>query len=159
MKISFWPGMIFGLIGVNLLIVVVTVVAAHHGSGWTPTPGYDAKALRFQQELERRAASARLGWSASPLVTRAADGSHRIAIELQDENGEPIQAAAVRTISFHHGHAGEQITRESTDAPNGAYPAVDRAIHRGLWRIEVQATAGGQTFQQSIDVQVGGETP
>jgi nitrogen fixation protein FixH len=158
MKRFLWPGMIFALIGMNVAVVVVTIIASRRDSSYALVPAYDRKAMRFQEELDRRAASAQLGWTATPLITQGADRSARIAFTIHDASGAPVADATLSVALFHHAYAAERIDLRAVESAPGFYTVDAKLVRRGLWRFELAAQRGGDHFETTVDATVGGSS-
>jgi nitrogen fixation protein FixH len=155
MKRFVWPGMVFALIGVNVAIVAVTVFASRRDSSYALVPAYDRKAMHFQEEIDRRAASTKLGWTIEAVITQSPDGTARVAFELRDAARTPITGAELAISFFHHAHAANRRDSLLSETAPGFYASSDRLAQKGLWRFEVAAQRGDDRFETALDQAVG----
>lgn len=162
-RVRLWPGMIFVLIGINVGVVAVTIYAATSDRSFAVEPGYDAKALAWDQVAAQRRENARLGWKVT--VEPAADGKSAL-IRIVDGAGRAVEGAAVEVTAFASVRAGERQQKwadpSEGDGP-GAYRAGVELTRPGLWVFRVTARRGPAVFTASEDVYVvaagAGETP
>ena len=66
-----WPALIVSMLGANMAIVAVTVVASRRDEGATITPGYDERALRWDEHREAGASGTKISSSS---MKRAREG-------------------------------------------------------------------------------------
>lgn len=152
-----WPGMIFGLIGLNVCIVAVTVFYATRDPSVATEPDYYAKAVNFDQTIQQRTTNARLGWGATPSLAADADKrAMNLSVVLTDRNENPINGAEVSAVVFASARSGHRQTLvlRTVDPVAGRYAApiaIDRA---GVWEIRITAVHGGETFTRETDLLV-----
>jgi len=150
-----WILMILGLISINVVIVGVTVYFALSDKSVAVEPDYYAKAVRFDQTMRQREASAKLGWSADPSLRPSPDGrSMQLAIAITNRGGQPVEGALVQAEAFASARAARR--QELTLAPAADQPGVylaDVIIDRpGLWRIRIAVRRGEEFFVRDTDL-------
>jgi nitrogen fixation protein FixH len=98
-----WLLAIIALLGGNLIAMVVLAVAANNGTNQV-IPDYYARAVRYDDELDRSAANRALGWRGEVEIV---DG--RIDVVVRDAAGQPLAGARVRVTGYPRAHASETI--------------------------------------------------
>jgi nitrogen fixation protein FixH len=149
-----WPLIIVALLGGHTLLMLGAVFIATRDPGFSVDPGYYQKSLQWDQRQAMKRASEQLGWRAEVLPADAQlDGRRHVRVTLVDRAGAAIPGAKVEARYFHHAHGREAATASFTAAA-GAYQADLRMPWRGVWQFELTATAGGQTYVNSMVVEV-----
>lgn len=154
-----WPAMIFALIGMNMCIVAITVIAATRDPSVATEPEYYSKAVHFDDTIRQRAENARLAWSATAtIVGTTADGALRLHVALNDEKGAGISGAAVSAELFASVRSGDRqhLTLISTNAGEGVYEAAARIDRPGLWIVRIVAKRGTETYTRQTDLLIPG---
>ncbi len=151
-RVKLWPGMVFGLIGLNFCIVAATVYSAraHHAS-FSVESDYDRKALHWEDSARQLQRNAALGWS---LRIDAAE-SGQLGVSLLDRDGNKIDGAAIAVEAFHHARAGNRITASLSPTASG-YAAVIDATKPGLWQFNFIVHHGPDTFTSAVTRAIGG---
>jgi nitrogen fixation protein FixH len=152
-----WPMLIVSLLGMNASIVGVTVYFAFSDKSAATEPDYYAKALDFDSTIRQREASARLGWTAAPMLRATKDGkSMELAITLVDREDRPVTGATVSAIAFASARSGQRqaISLVAVDSLSGVYAAPLGIDRSGRWNIRITATRGGDTFMRETDLLV-----
>lgn len=143
----FWPGMIFGMIGLNFCIVGITVYAARfHSSSFAVESDYDTKALHWDNTAKQIRKNTELGWTIE--ITQAQ--GNRLDVSLRDRDGKAIEDAAVNVESFHHAHAQSKAVAKFTAGNAGQYTATTNLSTQGLYEFRFTVLRGPQLFTQSI---------
>jgi nitrogen fixation protein FixH len=142
-----WPGMIFGLIGLNFFVVGVTVYAASaRRASFAVEPDYDRKALHWEESTRQAARNAELGWNIS--VERIGDG--KLAVGLLDKAGKVIKGAGIEVEAFHHARAGKRLSVSLSQAADGNYEG-DLAVDiPGLWDFRFTVRHEKETFTATL---------
>ncbi|HRJ49541.1 MAG TPA: FixH family protein, partial [Phycisphaerales bacterium] len=115
-----WPGAIFALLGVNVVVVAVTVYFAVTDPSASIEPNYYEKAVRWDESAARRASSGRLGWGVHLELGPTAQGRELLAT-LRDADGMGIDGARVEVEMFHHARAGDRWTPRLEPRGEGVY--------------------------------------
>jgi nitrogen fixation protein FixH len=153
---SIWPAAIFGLIGLNVVIVGVTVYYATHDPSAAVEPQYYQKALAWDQTARLRDASDRLQWKAGATVDREG----RLNLAITDASGAPVADAQVTATVFAVARASDRQDLTLTQTSPGVYSAAVRLNRGGLWQIRVDAKRGSDVFtctiEQELTANIGG---
>ncbi|HET9624939.1 MAG TPA: FixH family protein [Kofleriaceae bacterium] len=140
-----WLIAIGGLLAGNVIGVTTLAVVANAGPAQI-IPDYDVKAVRFDSELTRDAASRRLGWQAQLALT-----GETLEARLRDAAGQPIEGARVEITGYHRAHAA--ATLDVVLAPSGdGYRGALRS-QRGTYDLTVVVDARGEHFTQHVAVE------
>ncbi len=166
-RVGLWPGMIFALLGMNVVIVGITMYAATSDRSFAIEPGYYDKAMRWDERAAAQQASDRLGWKARLRVRGADDavaGSMpKLSIVLCDGESAPIENAALSGEMFHHARSSERFGIEFHAIGGGEYVALAPIERTGVWQVRLQARRDGEVFVLERSLLIGamgaGSTP
>ncbi|MFN0133951.1 MAG: FixH family protein [Phycisphaerales bacterium] len=140
-----WPKVVFGLLGLNVVIVAVTVYAANSDPAFGVEPGYDSKAMAWDAVKRERAISKELGWIAQAEINRDA-----LVVRLSDAKGEPIVDAAVRAEVFHTLRSSERHAGALVESERGVYRGEFGLSRPGRWEVRLIALRGAQRFVADV---------
>ena len=156
-----WPVFIVGLLSMNASIVAVTVYLAVRDKSVATEPDYYAKALAYNDTIQLRESSAKLGWKAEPTFRPGADGrSIDLVVTLIDRDGNPIEGATVSAIAFASARSGDRQSLSLThrEGAGGLYASPVRITRAGVWRVRLLARRGDDKFAYETDVFIPGPT-
>lgn len=146
-KRRLFPGMVFGLIGMNVCIVGITIGATRIGGGaFSVEADYDRKALRWDEEASQIRHNAALGW----VVLVDSTGGGTLRVRLLDRAGRGLEGASVRVEAFHHAHSARKIAATMTPVEPGVYEGKAALQTPGLWELRFVVGRGPERFTQSI---------
>jgi nitrogen fixation protein FixH len=148
-----WPGAIFGLIGLNMVVVAVTIYFAANDPSAAVEPQYYQKALAWDDTVKAREASARLGWRAAASV---AGGELRIT--LTDGAGAPLEEARVEVTAYAVARAAERQLLTLSGIGAGEYRAPIQLHRAGIWEFRIEARRGADLFACTIEQEMGGNS-
>jgi nitrogen fixation protein FixH len=141
-----WRFAIVGLLGGNVLAMVILAITANNG-GTQVIPGYYAKAARYDDEMARSVVSQALGWHAEVAMTRGT-----IDVTVADAAGHAIDGAQIRVTGYQRAHASEPIDVVLLAVGPGRYRAGVRE-RRGWHDLVVVADRGGAHYTQHVVVE------
>lgn len=158
-KLHLFPGIVFGLLGLNGAIVGVTLYLAHSDASFAVEPDYYQKALTWDETAAKLERSIALGWTAAVEAGDPGAPGRHVSVRLTDSAGAPIDGAAVSLVAFHNARAAEQIRCElpsaGTERP-GVYTAQIPADRAGLWEFRITAARGGDEFAAVVRMELSG---
>ncbi len=153
-----WPGMVFGILGTNMVIVGVTLYAAHSDPSFAVEPHYYERALRWDAAARGARGFEALGWQAA--VTRAgAAGAPTLRVELRDADERPIDGAEVLAEVFHRARAADRVVEPVPGTGAGVYEVPMPLARPGLWEVRLEVRALGQVATTRAGLRVPGEGP
>lgn len=144
-RFNVFPGIIFVLLGLNFVIVGITVVAANSDGGAVIEPDYYQKALHWDEHRAQQEHSRALGWNADLDLT-SRQGSWVLGATVKDRAGQTIAGAKVRAVAFRSADAGRRHTLELRETSPGRYEAAVPSARPGDWHVEVNIEARGEFF-------------
>lgn len=150
--IRLWPGMVFGLIGLNVSVVALTLYLAHSDASFAVEPDYYQKALAWDESTRLAARSADLGWKAALDVS--ASGTARepwISLRLTDRQGAAVADARVEVTAFASARASERRKVPLREVAPGVYSAALTGAQAGTWEFAISADKGADRFQASVE--------
>jgi len=159
MKIRAFPGMIFGLLGLNASIVAVTVYLAHSDPSFAVVPDYYSKALAWDDTAAQLRHNAQLGWTAGLEVGGVGVAGRTVSVRVSDRSLAPIAGATVDVVAFHNARAGTQYTATLSQAAPGLYQASLPLDRPGQWEFRIRVRQGAETFTASTQTAVPSPTP
>lgn len=143
-----WPGIVFAMIGAQMLIVVVYVVIALGDRSFAIEPDYYQKALHWDDHVAQGRANQSLGWTIALEIAaqETAAGQRRVTVVVKDRQGVAVEAARVELAAFHHARAEDRLSAVLEPAGDGLY-AVDLRLRRsGLWEFRFVIRRGTDVF-------------
>lgn len=159
-KPRLFPGIVFGLLGLNAAVVGITLYLAHSDRSFAVEPDYYQKAMAWDSAAAQRERSAALGWTASLTVGDPTSAGRVITLTLTDRSGAPIQEADASIIAFHNARAADHFTANlrPTETP-GRYAAALPLERPGLWEFRISAARGQDSFATVIRRDLAGAAP
>lgn len=157
-RLRLFPGIVFGLLGLNVSIVAATVYLAHSDRSFAVEPGYDEKAMRWDETARARERSEALGWESS-VLTAQGGGETRLVVLLTAQDGAPVEGASVVAVVFASARASQRFRLELTAAGPGRYEAALPSARRGLWQVQVTASREGEVFVRDCSLELIGGAP
>lgn len=148
-----WPGMVFGLLLLNVALVAQLLHGALSGGSLGLEPDYYQRAQSWDRVQAQQAVNERLGWVISAAVDPAA-AERTLTIHATDRDGLVITGARVQVEMFAHADAGRRMTTLATEREPGVY-FVDQALGRaGLWQVRLTVARGAERFTAVRDLMV-----
>lgn len=149
-----WPWLVSAAllftVGVN---VVILFAANSDRNGSVVEPDYYRKAVAWDSTMARRAASDRLGWTATATFAHRAGGpadGGALVVRISDADGAPLSGAAVRAVLIHNLDAGNPQQAELREQGPGVYAGVATLSHPGRWEVRVEARRDQSRFAQVL---------
>jgi nitrogen fixation protein FixH len=151
-----WGSVIFGLLGLQLVLCVIGVTMATRNKSAAIESNYYDKALHWDEQKARSAASLALGWRVKLSVGEiAVTGGRQVSVTVVDKNGAVVQDAKVTVGYFHHALPKETHEAELAPAAGGIYQAVLPVDRPGKWEFRLMVTRAeavyGETILQEVD--------
>lgn len=157
-----WPGMIFGLLGVNVCVVAATVYLAHADNSAAVEPDYYRKAVNWDEQRRLDAQSAALGWTMTVSPGPASGAATELEITLVSRDGSPVSDASVQVEAFANTRATGRLRFTLAESSPGTYRGTFDADRSGLWQFRVFAARAGDLFSAAAEAAVpatGSPTP
>ncbi len=156
-RFRMFPGIIFVLLGMNVVVVAITVYAAHKDGGAAIEPDYYRKALAYDTLQERQLASASLGWTVTAeFEADPQSGENLLRIIATDGGGGPLTGAVVHADAFPSVRANERSRLLCREIRPGIYAAPLTLTRAGSWRIEATVESRDHVFVQRTDIATPG---
>ena len=149
----YWPWLLAaGLLGVVGVNVTMLFVANSDANGSVVEPDYYRKAVQWDSTMAHRAASDRLGWTATvsllagdeALASGARAGVLRVTIA--DSAGAGVAGAVVSAVLIHNADAGRPLEFALRVEEEGRYGVDVPLAHAGRWEVRVNAERAGARF-------------
>ncbi|MFN9991804.1 MAG: FixH family protein [Phycisphaerales bacterium] len=140
-----WPGMVFLLIGANICIVGVTVIAANTEKSFAFTePDYYASAVKWDETARAIEASRNSGWTVDTHVTSA-----HTRLCVKDENNAPVTNARVMVEYFSLLDPSDRSQFESNTDHNGQF-TIGGPFQNGAHEFRIRINTPELNFVRSI---------
>ena len=136
-----WPLLVAGLLVAQVALGAATAYLAVRDPAHAVTPGYHAKALAWDDQAKRLAASDALGWSAG-----AEFASGELRVRIADSDGLPVRGAVVEATVFHHARGKEVVRLDLAPGDADVYSAPFQADRPGTWEIRLTARRESDVF-------------
>lgn len=150
-----WPNLVYALIGMNLIVVAVTVYAANKDPSFAVEPDYDVKALEWNKTAAQIAANQKLGWTLD--VERwPGPGQPGMSIRLKDSIGRPLEGAEVELTAFASVRASQRLGATLAAAGPGVYTGPLTVSRAGVWEFRFTVRRGPDTFTRTIERELTG---
>ncbi len=141
-----WIVAIVGLLGGNVVAMVVLAVLANNGTNQV-IPDYYAKAAHYDDEMARSSASQALGWHVVVAISNGA-----IDVAVSDAAGKPLDGAEVRVTGYQRAHASDRLDQVLAIAGPGHYRAASPA-RAGWYDVTALVTSGDAHYTQHVVVE------
>lgn len=151
-----WPNAVYALIGMNLIVVAVTVYAANHDPSFAVEPDYDTKALEWNKTAAQIASNQKLGWTLAVDNWPAARSGQNLTIRLTDSVGRPLEGAAVELTAFASIRASTRLKATLAPAGPGVYTGPLAIGRSGLWEFRFIVKRGPDTYTRSLEQEIAG---
>lgn len=155
-----WPVLIVGLLGLNIAIVGITVIAATSDPSVAVEPDYYQKALAWDEERGERRDPADDGYDVAvqlqPSPDRLTDGQLVVAVTQQNER---VEHARIDAEVFHYARSGERQTLSLDEQQPGVYAAAADLRRNGNWEVRLRMMIDGQTYLFTRPTEMYGATP
>lgn len=140
-----WIIAIAGLLGANVVAMVILAVIANNGTNEV-IPNYYARAAHYDDELARSSVSQALGWRVEVAIAGGA-----IDATVRDAAGLAIDGAQVRITGYQRAHAAEPIDVALSAAAGGHYGGAVRP-QAGRYDLVAVVDARGARYTQRLVV-------
>lgn len=141
-----FPGIVFVLLGMNVLIVGVTVYAANMNGGAAIEPDYYRKALAHDEIRKQEREAAALGWTYLMTFERDAESqATMLRAAIRESSGAPIVGASIRAEAFPSRRATARVRLLCRETEPGIYTSPIDLNYSGQWNIELTIESRGHT--------------
>lgn len=147
-----WPMLVCAFIALDVVIVGVTIIAAHSDPSFAVEPDYYSKALHWDDAREEQERSNLTGWSADLAV--AVD--RLVEVRLTSSKGAPVEGAVVSAECFARLRAKDRSALTFTEVSPGVYRAALGAGQSGRWIFRVRAMREEECFVGAFERPVAG---
>lgn len=142
-----WPLAIISLLGMNMVIVGITVYYANTSKTSGVVPDYYTKAVHWEDTQRQRAVNKSLGWVAGWEGTAAGSlAPGALVLDLKDGAGEPIRAASAQFEVFHESDDATRATGVMSQRDDGKYAAIVPLTRAGRWHVHAVIDSVGTRF-------------
>lgn len=155
-----WPVLIVALLGLNIAVVAVTVIAATSDPSVAVEPDYYQKALTWDEERGERRDPTEDGLEVAvqlqPSPDRLTRGQVVVAVTNQSER---VEHAQIDAEVFHYARSGERQSLKLDELQPGVYVAAADLRRNGNWEVRLRMMVNGQTYLFTRPTEMYGATP
>lgn len=146
-----WPTIIVALLAGHVVLMMWAVFKATADPNFVVIPNYYDKAVNWDKEQARRAASEKLGWRAEVVVDAKADALNRrnVTVNLVDATGAAVSVESIQLDGYHDADPSHPFTLKLTRSAPGVFTTQLPAIHGGFCQFNIEAKLGSLEFVQS----------
>jgi nitrogen fixation protein FixH len=143
-----WPGLVFVLLGGQVVLVFVMVYIAVSDGSFAVEPDYYQKGLHWEATAEQLRTNARLGWKARLQVEDAATvlGERALICRLTDAAQQPLAGAAIDVVAFSHFRGNERTSLVLEEVGEGRYRTTLCFPRSGVWEFRLVVRRGPDVF-------------
>lgn len=134
-----------GLLGSLVALQLVLVSLAVGDPSVAVEKDYYQKATEWDEAVQRRATSDRLGWSAG-VELKPTHGATTIVVRIQDASASSLAGLDVQVDAFHNARAGDVKHVVLREVSEGVYQGDASLTRPGLWEVRVVARQGQDVF-------------
>jgi nitrogen fixation protein FixH len=151
-RIQFWPAAVVGLLGMNVVIVMITVAYATHDHSGAVEIDYYQKAVSWDATARKQLNSNRaIGWTLSAEPA----GDSAVNVKVVDGAGVPLAGVKVEALCWHNAWPTERRQVSFDEVGSGTYRAAFPAARTGYWHLELSARKADRLVTATRDVFVG----
>jgi len=154
-----FPGMIFGLLGLNFVLVGSMLFFAHSDRSFAVEPEYYQKAIAWDETAAQQQFNTSLAWSPAISLGDVGALGRIINLSLTDRAGNPIPDARITITAFHNARASDRLTAELSPVDPerpGLYRAQLPLDRPGLYEIRLTARRSADTFTATRSLTIPG---
>lgn len=143
-----WPGIIFYLLGGQVLLILVTVYLATRDNSFAVEPDYYQQALRWDDVQAQEAANQELGWTVVIDVGRDETvlGERLVRCTVRDRSRQPVEDAVADLVAFAHARGNDRHSVVLQPGRGGVYAAPLSIRRSGIWECRLVIRRGEDTF-------------
>lgn len=143
-----WLGFICAFFAAQALLWTMALTFVSGDTSHAIVASYDARALDWDAQQDRRMRSEALGWHAKIGVDQASaeTNARTIEVELHDRSDSAVIADDIQLTLFHHASASERQRLSLRAVSPGVYRGSAPLGRPGKWRFEVEASRGDDSF-------------
>ena len=143
-----WPGIIFYLLGGQMLLILLTVYLATRDRSFAVEPDYYQQALHWDGVKAQEAANRQLGWTIAIDIGHDVSvlGERSITCTLRDRSGQPLEEALIDLVAFAHARGNDRYAAVLQPSGGGHYSARLRLRRPGTWECRLVVRRGQDTF-------------
>lgn len=152
-----WALFPVGLLGILVSVQAVLFSLSRNDPSFAVEPEYYQKAVRWDEQVEQRAANTRLGWKAAVVFgtpERKLDAPALLQVTLLDADGRPLTDASVSATAFANARASDVRTLQLRPTEAGVYTGPVPVRFAGEWEVRLTAIRDGNTFTHTSRVTV-----
>lgn len=139
-----WLFAFFGVIfATNIIFITLSIKTF---SGEDEQKPY-LQGVQYNDTLARRAAQRKLGWRATMIATRLADGQLRISVSLSSPNGRPETGLSLGGELRHPANENRDRVLKFKEAAPGLYREDLASVGPGSWDVIVNNPAKDAPFE------------
>lgn len=144
----FWVGMIFALLGGQILLMLFMTYMATADASFAIEPDYYQKGIHWDDEATQQRVNSELAWSLDFELGNEASvfGERSLTCSLQDRDGQPLDGAAIDAVAFAHARGNQRTAVVLAPVGDGRYETKLPVKRNGIWEFRFVVRRGPDTF-------------
>ncbi|KAA0216685.1 MAG: hypothetical protein DYG94_08765 [Leptolyngbya sp. PLA3] len=155
-----WPVVVIGLLGLNVLVVTVTVIVAGSDPSVAVEPDYYRKALAWDAGRAERRDPGEDGIDVSIQLLPDPDrlNAGQVVVSLSRE-GTPIEHARIEAEVFHYARSGERQAVRLVEQGAGVYTGRASLRREGNWEVRLRLLTEERVYRFTRQAELSGVAP
>ncbi len=136
----FWGSAIVGLLGLQVLIGVGSILLSIGDPSVAIVPNYHQKALDWDAAQRARHLLDQLGWQVATSVgpVTASEQRRLVHIRVRDANGNSVSGLNITGSLYHHARGSDIHALRFIESETGGYSATTSLVAAGMWQVQLQ---------------------
>ncbi len=135
-----WVAGIVGLLGLQIVIGVGSIILAVGDPTVAVVPNYHQKALDWDASQRAVHLMENLGWKVVPLVglPSSETGKRLVRVSVRDRLDQPVSDLNLSAKIYHHARGSEIYELKFVETDAGYYEAMTSLVQSGMWQVQLQ---------------------
>lgn len=135
-----WVAGIVGLLGLQVVIGIGSVILAVGDPTVAIVPNYHQKALDWDASQRAVHLTKKLGWNVMPLVSLPSPetGKRLVRVAVRDRLDQPVSDLNVSASVYHHARGSEVYDLKFVETDSGYYESMTSLVQPGVWQVNLQ---------------------
>lgn len=152
----FWVSLIVGLLGLQVVIGIASVILAISDPTAAVIKDYYQSAVNWDSTRRARQLTAQLGWdldvSVGPVLPGGRERQLRLTVSSSDQM--PVESLVVSASFFHHAKGSDVHQMRLVEVGEGVYVGTTTLTQSGLWQLELQIAGDHGLAEQTAELLV-----
>lgn len=133
-----WVGIVVGLLGLQVVSGITTVVLATGDSTAAVIPNYHQSAVNWDSTRRARQLTEKLGLKVVADVAAPIQGKRVLRLSVKDAAGQPVEGLHLHAQVYHHARGSDIYKLSLQEQAPGHYFATTTLTQAGAWQLQVR---------------------